>query len=515
MIDLDELLTGAADRLDDATSHLAIPDAPRPSRPVGRIVAIGACAAAAIGGVIVVRSSDHRTLRPAQDPPGLYDGTYGDEITLTEVPDGDDDPTTWKLVASPAGGEVSAERTVSEGRLTTSVAAGSSISATTAPDTVFADAAPSGGDPGLCITTSNTGGVCGSALDELTLQLGFRGDDGQVLTTGVPAGAAAVTFQSGDVQYWTRPVHGVALFPYPASASNSATVTVLDALGGTLATRSERNSTLTDAEVAAAVVTHGTGQRIAGGWYTSPDIAVGGASVAVRLEGRTGQSGFGGPFASQALALDTSANSWLVVLTVATSDLSEVTDRLAADESGSVRRTIDEPDGVAVLIWTSDDVPDSVIDTAVARLTTTNPPPEMTISLDQPRSFHAMTSYSLVATPAVVTLVTDTVTASDGTQLRVECDDLGDVWAKRLDDDHGEAVDAGPHAYVPAALPEVGQHLFPLTAVPADVTSLTVTLDDRTTLDLPLADLRPYADAKVAIAPPIDNGRSIASVDAR
>ena len=270
---------------------------------------------------------------------------------------------------------------------------------------------------------------------------------------------------------------------------------------------------LTDAEIAAATVTQGTGERIPGGWYTSPDLAQGGSAIAVRLEGRTGQSGFGGPFTAHAIALDDAATRWLDVLTVATSDVDDVTQRLNDRGRGSVRRTIPEPDGVTVLIWSDDEVDEATVNAAVAGLTTTDPQPDQTISLDAPRSFHAAASYSFVGTPGVVALVTSVVTATDGTRLRVERDDLGDVYATLLDEDI-DAVEAGPHASEPTHVPSAGEVIERLTTVPTEVTALTVVLEDGATLDLALADLGPFANAKVAIAPPTNAGRRIVSVDA-
>jgi hypothetical protein len=103
---IDEMLTGAANRLDHATSTVS-PPAFEPSAPRGGRIAVGIVCVAALGVAayaIVIREPNRAQV--ASLPPGLREGRFGTEIVMNDIPDGDDDATTFVLLAEPAGGEV-------------------------------------------------------------------------------------------------------------------------------------------------------------------------------------------------------------------------------------------------------------------------------------------------------------------------------------------------------------------------------------------------------------------------
>ena len=507
MIDVDELLTGAAARLDVATANLPIPGPPRAAAPVGRIIAAAACAAAAVGAMVVVGSRDRH--RQPQAPPGLLEGSYGTEITLNEVADGDDDPTTWKVVAAPAGGAVSVERQ--------STATTAAVAATVPGGTADTIAAAPNGSAELCLMGTGAGGSCPPDPGTFTLTTSNRSDaDGQALVSGIPADTYAVTFRAGDIRYWARPVHGIAAFPYPGAAAALSTATAIAGDGTILATATQHDSTLTGTEIAAAAITSGTGDTIPGGWYAPTDVGTSIGGIITRLEGRTGQIGFGGPFTAQGLVVDTDHNLWLQVITVHTGDVDEVTARLDSGGRGSVRRTVAEAAGLTVLLWADDDVSDTTIDNAGRTLSQTNPTPEYVRPMDGPQAFTAASPIGIMGTPGLWALLSEPLDAPLGEALRIQGDDLGNLRVARLAGTDASSVyatvDIGPNGERPA-VPQVGAAVFSLTPVPSDVRALGVTLDDGTTAALALVDLQPYADAKVALAPDDLAVRTIRTVD--
>ena len=494
MINLDELLTGAADRLDDATANLTIPDAPRPQMPVGRIVAVAACLVALVGAAVVVRSREHH--REPQAPPGLLEGRFGSKITMTEVPDGDNDPQTWKVVASPAGGTVSVVR---ESTTVTTAA----VAATT-PDGRTGDTVPADGGGGeLCLAGSFVGGGCPPDLATLVLTTSSRNDtEGQALVSGVPADAYAVTFRAGATRYWARPVHGVVVFPYPVTADALSTATAIADDGTILATATQHDATLTNAEVTAAATTQATGETIPGGWFTTAEATHANvAAIVTRLQGRSGQIGFGGPFTSQSFVVNPENTLWLQVITVRSADVDEVTAQLDSGHRGSVRRTVAEPDGLTVLLWADNDVTDATIDAAAGALTQTNPTPDYTRSLDGPHAFTGSQPVGAAGIPGLWALLSQPLDAPAGQVVRIEGDDLGNLMVTRFGDETGSnsytSINIAANS-APTALPQAGAPLDNMIVVPSDVHDLRLTLDDGSTVTLNLVDLQPYADAKVA-----------------
>jgi hypothetical protein len=384
-----------------------------------------------------------------------------------------------------------------------------------------ADTVPSGASagPALCTTLADGSGYCAHDDERPGLFLSGRGPSGQTLVHDLPASTFAVTFQSGGVRYWERPLHGVALFPYPADAATTATYAAIDATGTFLAGDAATNATMTDAEVAAATVTTATGDTIPGGWFvdTMPGTGLGGEVV--RLVGRTTPLGFGGPFSDQAYVVgQTAPEQWVDVITIRTADIAAVDQRLAAAAGGSVRHRAEVAPGVTVLVWATDEVPAVEIDRAVATLRQRDPEPVLAIDLDRPFAFTGPRAYSFIgSSPARRALTSDTVaTTGDGRRVVGVSDDVGDVdFSVQLSTGITNATRVGPHVPDPKRLPAVGDNVFRgLWAVPAGTTSVRLTLDDATVVIPEVIDVSLAADAVLLFVPDDHGAHLVTAVDA-
>ena len=514
MIDIDELLEGASARLVTGTADLTIPPPPRAGRPM-MAVAAGGMAAAAIGIVAVgVRHGDPDTEGRAL-PPGVAEGDFGVEVVLTEIEDGDDDPTTRLYEADRGAGRVSTQVTA-EGR---------SGSATTvavpAPDAVaqsidtMVDGEPAVAAPGpqWCITAADGSGLCtepGSLEpSELIVMVGSRDAGQQAIVAGVADAAAVVTFASGTEKYWTRPVDGFAVFPRTAAQSFDARIEVIGDGGVVLDGRIETNVMPTEAEIRAAAVTTETGVTLVDGWFATlpDDLQVGYGAEIVRRIGRTSPTGYTGPFSMQSLVLGQDADtagSELWIVTVPSADAAAVSDRLSRATDGRLRDTVDRDGGLTVLVWAGDDVSDASIATAVASLEQRPPLADRSLVLDGPRAWWSETPppAGRVGGPIEVMLgeVIDTI---DGTPIVAQADDLGAINFMAP----GLAASTGsPFVPTPALTPEtVAPGLF---ALPGVVASVELETADGSVVTPELVDARPYADATLMIVPS-DIGRVV------
>ncbi|MCU1501387.1 MAG: hypothetical protein JWM12_741 [Ilumatobacteraceae bacterium] len=508
---LDDLLTGAAQRLDDATAHVAVPSAPRPAIPVGRLAAAAVCVTAVAGGAIAIRARDHHRQRPASYPPGLLDGANGPQITLAEVPDGDDDPGTWRLEATPSGGTI--ERTKQEGGIATTAAG-------TTADTVATGPVPDAATPLYCLTAGSAGGVCPDAGEVAEMVVGPRGDDGQAFVYGLPDDTFAVTFQSAGVRFWERPMHGVALFPFPAAAATTVTFAAIDVDGRLVAGGSAGNTAMTAAEVAAAVVTTATEDTLEAGWFVEPPDGVGLGAQVIRLRGRNAVVGFRGPFTEQGYLLDAagSAVQWVDVITLRSADVDAVRGRLERAVGGSVRSTTEVEPGVTVIVRAADGVPSSETDRAVATLGRRAPRRELVNDLDTPFAFNSERSYNFSgASPALQVLMGDVVGNVEGHEILAMSDDVGDVQFRvEVAPSNRAGVDVGPHVVDPKRLPAVGDQAFRwLWAVPGDVTSVRLTLDDGTIVTPQVVDVTAIVDARLLFVAADAGARRVVAVEAQ
>ena len=521
--DLDRLLHAAAERLDDATAHIPIPSVPKAALPMVRIVA--AAAAVAVVGTGVAAVATRTGQRPASVayPPSLLDGTHGSQITLTEQPDGDNDPDTWIVVASPAGGTVRRVKSASGGVATTVAVTGSIPFASSGLDagvtvpaplasavgSTATESVPSGAEfpagatvPGLsssydtCITSLTAGAVCGVRLSQPYTLLSKRQEDGQAMIVGVPGTAFAVTFRSGDVRYWERPLHGIAVFPYQADSAPTAEFEVLAEDGGVLAKDTSNNEGMTDAEVAAAVTTKVTGDTLADGWFVDPPSGAAPFPTVVRLSGRTSPLGFGGPFTVQTYIPGGGAPHFLDVVTVRTVDVSEVSNRLARQTNGSIRYSKEVSPGVSTIVWADSTIDQSNVDRAVATLHEGNLP-QAPASLDIPFAFNSTNSPALTGlSPSLESLVSDVVATVDGQPLLATSDDVGDVEFRL-----GNAgVRVGPNVADNTRVPVVNDWMFSgAWPVPADVTSVRITLDDGTVVTPQVVDVTAIANIRLLV----------------
>ena len=515
--ELDELLTVAAARLRAATESVAVGAPPAPSFPMRPVLGVAAAAVLVAGTVGVLATTAGR--RAGGLPAGFAQGRYGTEIHLAETDDGDGNHDTILLRATPAGGDVQ-------------IARGTSAAAQT-PTTE----ATSGGTPGptpaapaidLCIT-SPAGGVCGAA-SQFTgpeLVLGPRGATGQALVYSLPSDAAVVAFAAGPEQHWSRPVDGVVVFPFGDEATSRAAATVFRSDGSVLARLDSANLTPTAAEVAARQISRPTVDTLPQGWTfaSPPPIAewpTGGTFV--RRHGRNTRTGFTGPFVIQQLSTDRadqSVRSWIAVITVPTSLADEMRQRLAGVADGGIDGDVTNADGTTVLVWTGSGVKAAARDRVLHGLAPGFPVVASDTSvydLDIARTFDAGSDGSgRVGNPggvfpldAVLDDVVATVVVDGAPQmLFAGADDLGVVQYALPTANASTSVDP---RIAPRPL-KVGDTMFRgFVAVPASTTSLSVTLDDGSTVDAQLIDVRPLSDVKLALFPASVEHHTIASV---
>jgi hypothetical protein len=509
---LDELLADAARRLDDATGHLPIPRPPSPSFPAGRVALRLACILAIAGGVFVV-AQRRNAPTAAEIPPGFVEGRYGQEITIVEIDDGDNNNATYTLQATPGGGLVKvAPANGSTPTTPTTVAATAAAVVTAGPEVAPADPASQ-----VCVTaiqgdTGGAGSVCGDPAQLPQVLLSNRGEQGQAVVYGLPPNTAAVAFVAGSARYWAEPVHGIAAFPYPASAGTTATFQAFNTAGAVIASDQGTNTTMTQAEVEAATVTHQTADVLPGSWFGDVVSGMGYGAETVRLHGRTALSGFQGPFAVQGYVPDPDRpHDWVFVTTLRSADTDAVRQRLDGIASGSIRTTLDVADGIQVLVWASDSVGSKEIDRLVPTIHERAPLPDRAVDLDIPRAFQSEGAFYAIGVPVLEALRTDKVATVDGHDVLAEADDIGEISFTVAGDDSG-STEVGPN--LPPRTPVApGSTFAGLWAVPADIGQITLTLDDGTVLTPEVIDVRPLVNAKLLYLPHDSPVGTIARVD--
>ena len=504
---IDVILRGAAHRLDRATAHTVAPEFVTPQHRGGRIAAGITCVAAvAVGGYgISVRDTSNEPT--ATYPPGLLEGNYGERITLTEVPDGDNDPETFILQASPSGGDVTVTKPVGT---TTAVTVASGEQQTSPAD--------------LCVEASGAGGYCRTAgqlsIASTEMMAGPRGSGGQVVVTDLPVGTFAVTMKAGFEAFWVEPLHGVAIFPFPATATSTVTTRAVDADGAVIWTGTATNGLLTPVEVNAAVVTKQTPAFLADGYFGEvPDGYAYGPEV-IRRHGRTVLTGFAGPFAAQGYIPDPDVvrgpAGWIWAITVLADDLGPLRERIDLQADGAIAKVLEPTSAERVVIWAGDDIDPTEIDRFESTLVQRAPRSDRATVLDEPRAWEGAENTPLFiggdGTPWTV-LFADVVGEVDGHDLIAQADDLGVVMF-RIDGTSTDVALVGGSTEL--ALPGVDQTLSAglMWPVPADITAVTITLDDGSVVTPEVVDLAPLADAKLLYLAPIDPRRTIASVEA-
>ena len=491
---LDELLAEAVLRLDDATGHLPIPRPPSPSFPAGRVALRVACALAIAGGIYSV--AQRRTAPTAAElPPGFVDGSHGEQIIITQIDDGDDNSATYTLQATPGGGIVRVAP--ANGSTPTTLAATAVANGTGPTVAVPADTATQ-----VCVTGTVTGdvggagGVCGDPTQPPQVLLGTRGQHGQAVVYGLPPKTAVVAFVAGSARYWAEPVHGIAAFPYPASAAMTATFQAFNATGQVIAGDQGTNTTMTQAEVEAAAVTHQTADVLPGSWFGDVPSGAGYGAEVVRLHGRTALTGFQGPFASQGYVPDPNHNhDWVFVVTARSVDAEAVRHRLDAVAGGSIRTTLDVADGVQVLVWASGAVGSQEVDRLVPTIRERAPLDGRAVDFDVAHAFESENGFHSFGLPVLEALRTDKVAAVNGHDVLAEADDTGEIVFTVAGDDSG-MTEVGPS--LPPRTPVVhGSTFAGLWPVPADIGQITLTLDDGSVLTPDVIDVRPLVNAKL------------------
>ena len=247
---LDELFTGAAARLHASTATIVVGAPPAPSFPMRPVLGIAAAAAMAAGTVGVLVSTSAR--RSGGLPAGFAAGTFGTEITMHVVEDGDGNPDTILVRATPAGGDMTIDR---------GAAAVAQTGVTTPTGQVPPDKSAD-----VCYSGA-AGGTCGSAAQpvEPALMLSPRGVTGQAAVYAVPAGVVAVRFEAGAERHWARPVEGVVAFPYGEDASSNAVAFLLRADGSVVTRIDSSSTTPTEAEKEARQVSKPTDEVLTQG----------------------------------------------------------------------------------------------------------------------------------------------------------------------------------------------------------------------------------------------------------
>ena len=233
MIDLDDTLAAAARRLHTHTDHLPIPAVPGKPGPTRRIAPARIGGALLLAGltagiVVMVQREPESNIDSGTLPASVLDGSYGTELTLTEIDDGDNNPRTIKLRSTPLGGEATIKPS-SQASLPTVV------SGTADPSVI--------GVGDLCIDSTGAGGVCGPIV-AAEMMLGPRGPEGQAMVYGLPPEVVIVAFTSGDQRFWQRPRHGVAIFPFGERAVPKGSVRFIASDGSVLDTQTAHNDSM-------------------------------------------------------------------------------------------------------------------------------------------------------------------------------------------------------------------------------------------------------------------------------
>ena len=462
---------------------------------------------AVVGAGLVLTSRGRSTL-----PPGFTTGQFGTEVVLREVDDADNSSDTVRLQATPGG--------------TVTITTGAATRASTGVST------PNGDIPAteveVCIEAGDAGGRCGAAPAEPEMMLGSRGPAGQAVIDGIGRDVAAVRFDAGPANlFWSRPVRGVVLFPLTEQATPQATATLVRTDGSTVARLQAESTSLTATEITAAQVSHPTSVTLAAAWTVTdaPAPFVPSASnVFTRLHGRTVLTGFDGPFAAQQLAVRNDAdpvNSVVWVLTVPTDRLDDVSRRIAVIPNGRLTQTREPGDGTSVLLWAGDAIPAGATDGLLDRATTATDPRSFKTNLDVTRVWDGGSNPGRVGLSDDVLggMLNDVVTtvSIDGTErtLWAAADDVGTVFYRLSLIGTSESPGYGIAQVGSRTTIELleGRMLGPgLWPVPATTATLTVTLDDGSTVTPQIIDVRRLSNAKLAVFPQRVAGRTVVSV---
>lgn len=496
MIDIDDLLASAGDRALEASARLPLPAAPKPSRPVGpMLLAAATVVAVGAGGYSALRPSARGTQVGAV-PQAFLDGVHGPEITMSEIDDGDGDPKTVTLRAAGFWTGASVERFPIDVKL---YPADREPSATTAPGTggptPEAQPFPEGS---ICVEINGAGGVCPLEPSAGQLVLGSRAANGSGFVAGLPTETVAVAFTSGSEKYWARPVRGIAAFPFTEAAEPIATTVAYAADGSTIMTSSADNPWLTKTEVSERAITRTTSEVLEAGWFYDVPVARM-LGETIRHKGRIGGTGFPGPIAIQGVCDPCEGGPGTWVVTVQSSDRSVVEQRLAS-LGGSIRSAQPEP-GVTVLVWADASSSAGLLDKMLAGLTRRDVDPAAGRSLDDPLAFDSDNAPLFHAQRGVMSaLFADEVGTIDDLDVLAVADDIGAVMFSgyRGSQLSGVVTVSNDPAFEGPKLPVVGVRAYSgLTAVPANVASLTITLSDGTKVTPELLDVRPFAPARL------------------
>jgi hypothetical protein len=161
-------------------------------------------------------------------------------------------------------------------------------------------------------------------------------------------------------------------------------------------------------------------------------------------------------------------------------------------------------------------VPSADTDRAVATLDRREPCPDLVNDLDVPYAFNGPRPFNFIgASPALQSLMTQVVATVDGHDIVVASDDVGDLqFQVETAEGNYNVVSVGPHVTDVQRVPAVDDAMFRgLWAVPADVASVRVTLDDGTVVEPHVVDVTSLADAKLLFVADDLGIRRITAVD--
>jgi hypothetical protein len=481
------MLNAAGTRALDSTAGLALPGAPRPSRPTGMYSAVGAVATLAVvaGGVALNRSTGG--VKAGKVPASFLNGAHGTEIVMKQIDDGDNNPQTITLDAGPAG-----QVKLYPGN------------AQTTPTTAVAVAVASGSTipqppiDGTCLETAS-GGLCPMNVDEPEMMIASRSDHAAVTVYGLPSKVVAVAFTSGTERYWTRPFQGVVVFPFSEAASHEVRTDAYAADDTIIQSFENVSDELTTAEIAGQAVTTQTDETLATGWFVPnyTPLAPTAMGEFARYRGRTSKTGFTGPFTAQGISIctdecPTDRGIWIVTVNSSRSD--EVRTRL--EVLGGNLRTIEPAAGATVLVWSETSSPKDRVDAVVAAMTARVTDKQFAQLLDAPRTWG---EFGPPSGQAVIDVILgEKVGELDGHAVVAQSDDLGIVqFTSRIAPQFVIATSVGGARFAPA-IPAVGSVWFPtLYAVPGEVTGLTVSLSDGSIVRPTVLDVRPFAPARL------------------
>jgi len=371
----------------------------------------------------------------------------------------------------------------------------------------------------LCLEAPS-GGFCGTAaqLTQTQVITGPRSADGQVIVYGLPESVVAVTLQAGTERHWSEPIHGIAVFPFPETASAAVAVEALDSAGNTVWEQSTSDSWRTQAEIANLSVTHQTAAFMDDGYFGDiPAGATWGPEV-VRRHGRTSLTGFTGPFSLQSYVAGPGVGAdnnsdWVYAVTVPTDQVTDMRERLATVTGGTFRRFLEPLPGFTVVIWGGDDVSDTEIDRFASTLVQRPPTEAYAGDLNALTAFPGNAPLHSEDGKALSAILTDVVGTVDGHDVVAQGDDIGTVEF-HVAGTNGSYADIGGSAGPSLFKLDIGSVLFAgLMPVTPDVTGYTITLDDGTVVEPEIVDVRPLVDGKLMYFADAHEGRTIADID--